>query len=78
MKQRDAAHLAPPKSQPVARLADEGLAVVVITSYLPEVLTLSDRILVAKCGKIVEEIKATDLARDHVGRGPLGACSNNE
>ena len=37
-------------------LADEGVAVVVISSYLPEVLKLSDRILIARQGRIVEEM----------------------
>ncbi|MGF7162480.1 simple sugar transport system ATP-binding protein [Rhodoligotrophos appendicifer] len=36
-------------------LADEGIAVVVISSYLPEVLHLSDRVLVCRQGRIVEE-----------------------
>jgi simple sugar transport system ATP-binding protein len=36
-------------------LADEGLAVIVISSYLPEVLNLSDRILVCRSGRVVEE-----------------------
>ncbi|MGD9912628.1 MAG: sugar ABC transporter ATP-binding protein [Rhizobiaceae bacterium] len=40
----------------INQLADSGLAVVVISSYLPEILTLSDRILVARQGKIVEEM----------------------
>ncbi|RBP94227.1 monosaccharide ABC transporter ATP-binding protein (CUT2 family) [Rhodobacter sp. 140A] len=39
----------------INRLADEGLAVVVISSYLPEVMNLSDRILVCRQGRIVEE-----------------------
>ncbi|MBR0797948.1 sugar ABC transporter ATP-binding protein [Bradyrhizobium jicamae] len=47
-------------------LADQGLAVVVISSYLPEVLALSDRILVAKRGKIVEEIKASDATEQQI------------
>jgi simple sugar transport system ATP-binding protein/ribose transport system ATP-binding protein len=47
-------------------LADEGLAVVVISSYLPEVLARSDRILVAKRGKIVEEIKATEATEQQI------------
>jgi len=40
----------------INQLADSGIAVVVISSYLPEILTLSDRILVARQGKIVEEM----------------------
>jgi simple sugar transport system ATP-binding protein/ribose transport system ATP-binding protein len=44
----------------ISKLADEGVAVVVISSYLPEVLAISDRILVARQGRIVEEMNATD------------------
>lgn len=40
----------------INELADQGVAVVVISSYLPEILTLSDRILIARQGKIVEEM----------------------
>jgi simple sugar transport system ATP-binding protein len=39
----------------INRLADDGIAVMVISSYLPEVLQLSDRILVCRQGRIVEE-----------------------
>ena len=41
--------------QMINRLADEGKAVVVISSYLPEVMQISDRILVARQGRVVEE-----------------------
>lgn len=41
--------------QAINDLADEGCAVVVISSYLPEILNISDRILVARAGRIVEE-----------------------
>ena len=37
-------------------LAEEGLAVVVISSYLREILSLSDCILVSRQGRIVEEL----------------------
>lgn len=43
--------------QLINRLADEGIAVLVISSYLPEVLQLSDRILVCRQGRIVEEFE---------------------
>jgi simple sugar transport system ATP-binding protein len=39
----------------IKQLADEGLAVIVISSYLPEILNLSDRILVYRQGRVVEE-----------------------
>lgn len=38
----------------------DGIAVVVISSYLPEVLALSDRILVARQGRIVEEMDLSE------------------
>ncbi|MBN9255436.1 MULTISPECIES: sugar ABC transporter ATP-binding protein [unclassified Mesorhizobium] len=41
-------------------LADQGLAVVVISSYLPEIMAVSDRILVAKRGRVVEEMLASE------------------
>lgn len=49
----------------IGQLADEGLAVIVISSYLPEILNLSDRILVSRLGRIVEEFspKQTTEAR---------------
>lgn len=39
----------------ISKLADDGIAVVVISSYLPEILAVSDRILVSRQGRIVEE-----------------------
>lgn len=44
----------------INRLADEGKAVVVISSYLPEIMQLSDRILVSRQGKVVEEFSPLD------------------
>jgi len=46
--------------QIINKLADEGMPVVVISSYLPEILYLSDRILVSRQGRIVEEFNAAD------------------
>jgi len=40
----------------IEELADDGIAVVVISSYLPEILALSDRILVSRQGRVVEEM----------------------
>ena len=48
----------------IRKLADEGKAVVVISSYLPEILAVSDRILVARLGRIVAEFDAA-TATEH-------------
>jgi len=50
----------------IQRLADEGLAVVVISSYLPEILSLSDRILVARQGRVVEEFSPIDASSESI------------
>jgi simple sugar transport system ATP-binding protein len=50
----------------INQLADEGKAVVVISSYLPEVLALSDRILVARTGKVVEEFSSSDATEENI------------
>ena len=50
----------------INRLADTGKAVVMISSYLPEVLALSDRILVAKQGKVVVEFSATEATQEGI------------
>ena len=52
--------------QLINRLADSGKAVVVISSYLPEVMGLSDRLLVARQGKIVEEFSGLEATEEKV------------
>lgn len=47
-------------------LADAGLAVVVISSYLPEVLNLADRILVCRQGRIVEEFSPVEATEEKI------------
>ncbi|APX24935.1 MAG: sugar ABC transporter ATP-binding protein [Rhodobacteraceae bacterium] len=44
----------------INQLADSGITVAMISSYLPEILSVSDRILVARQGQIVEEMRAAD------------------
>ncbi|MER8385405.1 sugar ABC transporter ATP-binding protein [Mesorhizobium sp. M1428] len=52
--------------QIINRLADEGLAVVVISSYLPEIMNLSDRILVCRQGRIVEEFSPVEATEEKI------------
>lgn len=52
--------------QIVRRLADDGVAVVLISSYLPEILALSDRILVARQGSIVAEFDAGVATQEQI------------
>ncbi|GGE03860.1 ABC transporter ATP-binding protein [Aureimonas endophytica] len=50
----------------IEKLADDGLAVVVISSYLPEIMTLSDRILVARQGRVVEEFSPQEASEERI------------
>lgn len=50
----------------INRLADEGKAIVVISSYLPEIMALSDRILVQRNGKVVEEYSAVEATEEKI------------
>lgn len=52
--------------QLINELADSGIAVVLISSYLPEILSLSDRILVARQGQVVEELSAEDATEERI------------
>jgi ABC-type sugar transport system ATPase subunit len=47
-------------------LARDGLAILVISSDLPEVLTISDRILVMRSGKLAGEIAFEDASEERI------------
>jgi simple sugar transport system ATP-binding protein len=47
-------------------LADEGFAVVVISSYLPKIMALSDRILVSRQGKIIGEMSIDEATEQEI------------
>ncbi len=50
----------------IANLARQGAGVVVISSYLPEILDISDRILVAKGGTIVAEFSREEATSEKI------------
>jgi simple sugar transport system ATP-binding protein len=52
--------------QLINRLADEGMGILLISSYLPEILNLSDRILVSQRGRIVEEFIAGEATEEAI------------
>jgi ABC-type sugar transport system ATPase subunit len=54
------------------QLANQGMAIVLVSSELPEILLLSDRILVMRDGRVVTEVKAEDANQEQVGRYALG------
>jgi ABC-type sugar transport system ATPase subunit len=50
----------------IARLADSGRAILLISSEMPEVLGLSDRILIMRAGAIVAQLDRTEFAMETV------------
>lgn len=50
----------------IRELADYGVAVIVISSYLPEILALSDRVLVARQGHIVAEFSSEEVNEESI------------
>lgn len=58
--------------QMINGLGEEGMAVVEISSYRPEIQNLSDRIFVTRAGRVVAEFgPPRHRGRDHVRRRPL-------
>ena len=51
----------------MSKLAQNGLAILMISSELPEVLGMSDRVLVMNGGRIVAEIDRKDATSETVG-----------
>ena len=47
-------------------LADEGIGVIVVSSELPEILSICDRVLVMAGGRIVEEVTAADATEENL------------
>jgi simple sugar transport system ATP-binding protein len=52
--------------QLIKELANAGTAVVVISSYLPEVINLSDRLLVFRAGRVVEELSPLEATEERI------------
>jgi ABC-type sugar transport system ATPase subunit len=57
----------------MSRLAAQGLAVLMISSELPEVLGMSDRVLVMRGGRIVQAFERRDATPDAVGAAMTAA-----
>jgi hypothetical protein len=55
--------------QLIAEMVAQGLAVILVSSELPEVMHLAHRVVVMKRGRQVAEFAAAGRCRDHGGRG---------
>ena len=58
----------------INKLAKEGLAIVLVSSELPEVLGLSDRVMVLREGRVSGEFKRTDATPERVMAAATGTA----
>ncbi len=56
-----------------AKLADEGVAIVLVSSELPEILGMSDRVIVLHEGRIISEFINENLTQEDILRCAAGA-----
>ena len=59
--------------QHLRAMASEGMAILLISSDLPEVIGLSDRVLVMRKGRLVAELQGDQLTEDHAVTYMTGA-----
>lgn len=60
-------------NQQIGRLAEEGATVLVISSEMPELLGICDRILVMRAGRLVGELDAATATEESVLQLAMGA-----
>ncbi len=58
----------------MAELAAQGLAVIMVSSEIPEVLGMSDRVIVMREGRIVAELAGNDLTPETLVRHAVGSA----
>ena len=56
----------------MAELAAQGLAVIMVSSEIPEVLGMSDRVIVMREGRIAAELNRTDMTPETLVRHAAG------
>ena len=56
----------------IRRLCDQGLGVIVISSELPEILEISDRILVMHHGEIAAELNRSEATEEAIMSHAVG------
>ena len=61
----------------MSELAQQGLAILMISSELPEILGMSDRILVMREGHMVAEYSRKDATQENIGMAMMGNVTGN-
>jgi ABC-type sugar transport system ATPase subunit len=55
----------------MSELAQKGLAIIMISSELPEIMGMSDRILVMRAGRIVKEVNRAEATQAAIARAMM-------
>jgi rhamnose transport system ATP-binding protein len=61
----------------ISELAQQGLGILMISSELPEVLGMSDRILVMRQGRLVAEFGRDEATQENVGAAMMSDQSGD-
>jgi rhamnose transport system ATP-binding protein len=59
----------------ISKLAAEGLAILLISSELPEILGMADRVLVIREGRLVGEMSRADATQEAIVQAAAGVAS---
>jgi ABC-type sugar transport system ATPase subunit len=62
----------------IVRLAEQGMGVLLISSEIEEVMTLSDRVLVLREGRVVAEYTADEATTEAVMQSAFAALGSGE
>jgi rhamnose transport system ATP-binding protein len=60
----------------MAELAAQGLSVIMVSSEIPEVIGMSDRVIVMREGRIVAELAGNDLTPETLVRHAAGITAS--
>ncbi len=62
----------------ISELAQQGLAILMISSELPEILGMSDRILVMREGRLVAELSRAEATQENIGMAMMGNLADSK
>ncbi|WP_413724125.1 sugar ABC transporter ATP-binding protein [Sodalis sp. RH16] len=60
----------------IEKLAREGKAIIVVSSEMPEVMRISDRVLVIKGGKITAQLTGNEITEDNIAQYAISSTVN--
>jgi rhamnose transport system ATP-binding protein len=60
----------------MSQLAQQGLAILMISSELPEIMGMSDRILVMREGRIVAEFSRAQASQEQIAAAMMSATDD--